>query len=77
VFARDPARGTLTFVETVPCGGRHPRNFNVTPDGRWLVCANRDTDNVAVFQINTTSGRLAAAGQPVAVPQAVCVLFGA
>ena len=75
VFARDPAQGTLSLVEIVPTGGKHPRNFNLSPDGRWLVCGNRDTNNVAVFRVDAITGRLTLAGQPVKVPQAVCVLF--
>jgi len=29
-----------------PCGGRHPRHFVVDASRRWLLVANRDTDNV-------------------------------
>jgi len=75
VFARDGVKGTLTLVEIVPCGGKHPRNFSLSPDGRWLVCANKDSDNVTVFARDDATGRLTATGQPVKVPQAVCVLF--
>lgn len=77
VFSRDAATGLLTRVQIVPSGGKHPRNFNLTPDGRWLLCANRDSDNVAVFAVDPATGLLTARGQPVTVPQAVCVLFAA
>jgi 6-phosphogluconolactonase len=75
VFARNEADGTLTPVEIVPCGGKHPRNFALSPDGAWLVCANRDTNNLTVFKVDATTGRLTATGQTATVPQAVCVLF--
>ncbi|HEX2861726.1 MAG TPA: lactonase family protein [Lacunisphaera sp.] len=75
VFARDAATGTLTLVEIVSSGGKHPRNFNLSPDGRWLVCGNRDSNNVTVFARDAATGRLTPTGVPLAVPQAVCVLF--
>lgn len=74
-YARDPAQGTLTLVQTIASGGKHPRNFNLTPDGAWLICANKDSDNVVVFRVDAATGKLAPVGTPVAVPQAVCVLF--
>ena len=32
-------------------GGRTPRHFSLTPDGRWLVVANQDSDSVGAFQV--------------------------
>ena len=75
VFARDPERGTLSAVETVPCGGGHPRNFALSPDGAWLVCANRDSDNLVSFRVDTATGRLTATGHTTRVPKPICVLF--
>ena len=74
VFAVN-ADGTLRLVELTPSGGKHPRNFELSPDGAWLVCANRDSDNLVSFKIDATTGRLTPTGSVVTVPQAVCVLF--
>ena len=67
--------GRLSPVEIVPTGGRHPRNFNLSPDGRWLVCANKDSDTATVFARDAATGRLTRTPQTLVVPQAVCVLF--
>jgi 6-phosphogluconolactonase len=75
VFARDTERGTLSLVQILPCGGKHPRNFNLSPDGAWLVCANRDSDNLVSFRVDPATGKLTATGHTATVPQAVCVLF--
>ncbi len=75
VFARDAAHGTLSAVETVPCGGGHPRNFALSPDGAWLVCANRDSDNLVSFRVDRSTGRLTATGHTTRVPKPICVLF--
>lgn len=75
VFARDQAAGTLSLVEIVPCGGAHPRNFALSDDGSWLVCANRDSSNLASFRVDPATGRLTASGQKMTVPSPTCVLF--
>jgi 6-phosphogluconolactonase len=75
VFSRDLYTGSIALIETIPCGGKHPRNFTISPDGQWLVCANRDTNNVTVFKIDSETGRLTDTKQSVSVFQAVCVLF--
>jgi len=75
VFARDRTKGTLTLIEIVPCGGKHPRNFNLTPDGNWLICASRDTNNLVSFRIDQKTGRLTPSGHAVTIPMPVCVLF--
>ncbi|MDB6114483.1 MAG: pgl [Lacunisphaera sp.] len=74
VFAIN-ADGTLKLVEIVPSCGAHPRNFNLSPDGRWLVCANLNSNSLTVFKVDPGSGRLTATGAPLTVPQPVCVLF--
>jgi 6-phosphogluconolactonase len=74
VFSINPD-GKLTLVEITPCGGKEPRNFELSPDGRWLVCANQNSNNVASFAVDATTGRLKPTGSVVSVPQGVCVLF--
>lgn len=69
------ADGTLKLVEITPCGGQHPRNFELSPDGRWLVCANMNSNNLVSFQVDAATGRLTPTGSVVTVPQPVCVLF--
>lgn len=75
VFSRHAANGRLTLVEIVPCGGSHPRNFALSPDGAWLLCANRDTNNLVVFAVDQTTGRLTPTGKQAIVPGPICVLF--
>lgn len=69
------ADGTLKLIEITPCGGKHPRNFELSPDGNWLVCANQDTNNLVSFKVDPATGRLTATGYTVTVPKPVCVLF--
>ncbi|HSG72034.1 MAG TPA: lactonase family protein, partial [Planctomycetaceae bacterium] len=49
VFSIEPNTGLLANVGIVPSGGKIPRNFNLTPDGKWLLAAHQDSDNIVVF----------------------------
>jgi 6-phosphogluconolactonase len=75
VFAVDGATGSLSAVEKVPCGGKGPRSFSISPDGAWLVCAHQDSGTVCAFQIDAGSGRLRRISGAVAVSMPVCVVF--
>ncbi|MFA5265388.1 MAG: lactonase family protein [Opitutaceae bacterium] len=75
VFQRDEASGRLALVEHMPSGGRHPRHFALSPDNAFLFCANRDTNNIAVFRVNGQTGKLEKTGLDVTVPTPTCVLF--
>lgn len=51
--------GSLTKVQAISSGGQIPRDFTLTPDGRFLLAANQDSDNVCVFAIDEETGTLA------------------
>jgi 6-phosphogluconolactonase len=75
VFRADPATGNLAWVQNLPSGGRTPRNFALSPDGRWLVCGHQDSPEVTVFAVDPERGTLTPTGPDATVPCCVCVLF--
>jgi 6-phosphogluconolactonase len=75
MFAVNEANGELTLLGVEPIRGKTPRNFNVTPDGRWLLAAGQDSNTVTVFSIDAKSGRLTFTGQTVDLPKPVCICF--
>lgn len=75
VYSRSPDTGALTPVEIIPTGGENPRNFALTPDGEWLLCAHQNTNNLTVFKVDAATGRLTATKHTALVPKGVCVLF--
>ena len=75
VFSVHGPTGTLTPVETVPCGGRGPRSFSISPDGRWLVCAHQDSGTLCTFGVDPETGRLKGVAGTVPVSMPVCVVF--
>lgn len=68
-------KGGLTFVSTTPSGGLHPRYFGIDPTGAWLLAANQDSNNIVLFRVDPTSGKLTPQGKPVEISAPVCVKF--
>ncbi|WP_172194363.1 lactonase family protein [Saccharibacillus qingshengii] len=73
VYAFDEAQEKLTLVQHISTEGGHPRHFALIPSGSHLLAANRDANNIAVFQVDQASGRLSFTGNTVSVSKPVCV----
>jgi len=73
-FAIDASTGKLSFVQRTG-GLAQPRSFAVSPDGRWLISANHDTNDVVVFGVDESTGKLTDARVRMGVTTCVCVLF--
>ncbi|MEQ8413914.1 MAG: lactonase family protein [Imperialibacter sp.] len=67
--------GSLTSLGNEPVGGKTPRNFTLSPDEKFLLVANQDTNNIVVFTRNTETGLLAATGKEFSVSKPVCLKF--
>ena len=74
-FAADPKTGALTPIERTSSGGKTPRNFTLDPTERWMLVADQNSNNLAVFSRDTSSGKLANEGKTVACPTPMCILF--
>ena len=55
--------------------GLHPRNFVITENGRFLLVANRDSDNIQVFKRDLKTGLLTDTHQDIKVSMPVCLKF--
>jgi 6-phosphogluconolactonase len=73
IFRIDRKNGKLSPIGHQSAAGIHPRNFSISPDGRWLLCANRDSDAIVVFQRDRKSGKLTETGKYITVPTPVCI----
>ena len=74
IFKVNKNEGTLEkkgFVET----GLHPRNSNITPNGKFLICACRDSNVIQVFEINKENGNLINVNKDINIDKPVCVKF--
>ncbi|UWZ86087.1 lactonase family protein [Occallatibacter riparius] len=71
----DPKTGALKGIGKTPSGGKTPRNFVLDPTERWMLVANQNSSNIAVFARNPTDGSLAADGKTYDCPSPMCILF--
>ncbi len=74
VYEFDPDGGmALTHIRS--CGGRRPRGFALTPDGRYVLVANRSSDEVVSLPLadGTSDIGAPAAHLPVSEPSCVAV----
>ena len=65
IFRVDLDTGLLTFVAHQSTLGEHPRNFCISPDGRFLIVANQVSGNLIVFKRNQDTGLLTKVGKVV------------
>ncbi len=63
--------GALESIGHVDTHGKTPRNFHITNDGNWMLVANQDTGNVALFDLR--KGDLPVFVKSVEVGTPVCV----
>lgn len=54
---------------------KHPRNFAITPNGKFLLVASRDGDIIQVFERNIETGLLEDTGHNIALDMPVCIKF--
>lgn len=64
---------TLKQVQQTGSGGVHPRDILLTPDGRWLLAANRTEGGLVSFPVDRESGRLGPVRSRVPAPEAVSI----
>ncbi len=74
IFSVDKQTGLLTRVGYQPTGA-HPRQFNITPNGQFLLCCCRDSDKIQVFRRDLQTGLLTDTHRDIPVSKAVCVQF--
>lgn len=74
IFSQDPESGMLTYAgyqET----GIHPRNFAITPNGKFVLVACRDSDMIQLFSRDPETGLLRDTGKDIDLPHPVCVIL--
>jgi 6-phosphogluconolactonase len=75
VFAVDPAKRSVSFVEHVPSGGKTPRNFAFDLNERFFIVGNEGSNTLAVFRFDAESGKLTPTGEPVETPGPASIVF--
>lgn len=58
-------RGTLSQIGFFHTRGETPRHFQFDHSGQFLIVANQDSDTIAIFTFNLTSGEINYTGNAV------------
>lgn len=74
IYKVNKATGTLTkkgYQHTA----KHPRNFAITPNGKFLLVASRDNNCIEIYRRNPRTGLLENTRQDIILPKPVCIQF--
>lgn len=65
----------ISPVQQTGCGGEHPRDIVITPDGRYLVVINRTDGGLVSFPLDQESGELGKACGAAVMTEGVSVIL--
>lgn len=51
-------KNKLNFIQSISCYGSMPRDISFDKTENYLICANQATDNLSVFSISPSDGKL-------------------
>jgi 6-phosphogluconolactonase len=75
VFNVDFETGTLSLIQHISVQGQTPRDFNISPNGKFLIVANQDSHNIVLFTIDEQTGRLTSTGSSAQISSPTCVKY--
>jgi len=73
IFSVNKKSGTLTLVGHQSALGKTPRNFNIDPSGKFLLCENQISDEIVNFKRDVNSGLLSDYGNRISIGKPVCI----
>ncbi|KGL64182.1 lactonase family protein [Polaribacter sp. Hel1_85] len=74
IYEVNSKNGTLKTIDYQPVLGKHPRNFSLSPDEKYVLVANQDTNNIVSFKRDAETGKLTFVSE-IFAPMPVCILF--
>ncbi|HWV71599.1 MAG TPA: lactonase family protein [Pseudosphingobacterium sp.] len=75
IYKVNTSDGKLTHVKNQSVKGKGPRNFTLSPNGKYLLVANQYTNDVVVFERDEISGLLKDTQNRIEVGAPVCLVF--
>lgn len=67
--------GKIDFVSQTKTEGDGPRNFAITPDGKYIFIGHQFTDNITIFKRDAETGKMTNTGMQINVGSPVCLIF--
>lgn len=75
VFESDSTTAKLKLAGHIRGDIKTPRNFNITPCGKWMLIASQDGGKVGVYSIDGKTGLARETENSVKISKCVCVKF--
>ena len=75
IFSVDKRSGLLEKIGYINTG-IHPRNFTLSPDGKFIIVAERDSNRIEVFSRDKRTGLLTATPHKAELSMPVFVMWG-
>lgn len=75
IFEVNSENGRLKEVGKQSVMGEGPRNFVITPNGKYLLVANQKSNEIVVFERDPESGQLNDTGKRIKLSQPVCLVI--
>lgn len=67
--------GKLTSLGNQNVEGEWPRNFTLSPDEKFMLVANKDTNDITIFSVDAETGLLTYTGNKASIIKPVCLKF--
>ena len=75
LYIIESASQRLINFGTVITEGNWPRNFTLSPNGKYMLVANQNSGNITVFKIHHETGVPEFTGKEIKLPSPVCIEF--
>jgi len=75
IFRISQIDGTLKYLSTVSAEGRYPWSLDINSTGDFLIVANKQSNNMVMFQRNLENGMLSKIAELLEVPSTVTAKF--
>lgn len=74
-FSVNRTNGLLTYQSMISSFGKAPRNFAISPDGKFVIVGNQNSDDAYVLPRDTHTGKLSPYIQKLDIGAPVCLKF--
>ncbi|MGB7345130.1 MAG: lactonase family protein [Pirellulaceae bacterium] len=74
-YSVDAQTGKLTLIDHTDILGKTARSFGIDPSGQWMIVGHQNSNSMAQFKIDQTSGELTPTGTKFDLGSPVCFKF--
>lgn len=65
--------GEITPIDRSPTGGKTPRNFTISPDGKYVLIGHKNGNEITIFKRNKKTGMLTLTLEHIPVAHVACL----